>query len=106
MAGGYHIDPAALRQYVQVVDQQAQKLDQIHQTLAGVQVDVDSFGMLPASSDLRREYTSHARAEVDNSGEAVQLMQETGDGLVQTVDNYERTERSVAEMHHAIRRAL
>jgi hypothetical protein len=106
MAGGYQIDPAALRKYVQVVDQQAQKLDQIHRTLAGVQVDGDAFGKLPASGDLQREYTSHAQAEVDNSGEAVQLTQGTGDGLVQTADNYEQTEQRVAEMHQAILRGL
>jgi uncharacterized protein YukE len=106
MADGYRIDPAALRKFVEVMDQQAQKLDQIHQTLAGVQVDGDAFGMLPASGDLHREYTSHAQAEVDNSGEAVQLMQETGNGLVQTADNYAQTEQRVAEMHHAILRAM
>ena len=106
MSGGYQIDPAVLREYVQVVDQQAQKLSQIHRTLAGVRVDGDAFGKLPASGDLQREYTSHAQAEVDNSGEAVQLTQETGDGLMQTADNYERTEQRVTEMHGAILRGL
>lgn len=106
MARGYQIEPSILRKYVQVMDQQAHILDQIHQTLAGVQVDGDSFGMLPASGDLHREYASHAQAEVDNSGEAVQLMQETGNGLVQTADNYEQTEQDIAEMHYAILRAM
>ena len=106
MADGYRIDPAVLRTFAQVLDQQAQTLDQIHQALAGVRIDGDAFGMLPASGDLHSEYTAHAQAEVGNTGEAPALLRETGDGLVQTADNYERTEQHVAELHHAVLRSL
>lgn len=106
MADGYQIDPAALRNFAQVADEQAQKLDQIHQALADVQIDGDAFGMLPASSSLHSEYTAHAQAEVDNTGEASALLRDTGDGLVQSADSYEQTEQHVAGLHHAVLRAL
>ncbi len=106
MADGYQIDPAVLRTFAQVADEQAQKLDQIHQALAGVHIDGDAFGMLPASSALHSEYTAHAQAEVDNTSEASALLRETSDGLVQTADNYEQTEQHVAGLHHAVLRAL
>jgi uncharacterized protein YukE len=104
MADGYQIDPAVLRNFAQVADEQAQKLDQIHQALAGVQIDGDAFGMLPASGDLHTEYTAHAQAEVDDTSEASALLRETGDGLMQTADNYEQTEQHVAALHHAVLR--
>jgi len=106
MADGYQIDLAVLRNFAQVADEQAQKLDRIHQALAGVQIDGDAFGMLPASSALHTEYTAHTQAEVDNTGEASALLRETGDGLVQTADNYEQTEQHVAELHHVVLRTL
>jgi uncharacterized protein YukE len=106
MADGYQIDPAVLRRFAQVADEQAHKLDQIHRALAGIRVDRDAFGRLPASGDLHREYTAHAQAEVDNCGEAGPLLRETGDALVRTADNYEQTEQHITELHHAVLRAL
>ncbi len=106
MADGYQIDPAVLRTFAQVVDEQAQRLDQIHQTLAGVHIDADAFGKLPASGDLHNEYTAHAQAEVDDTGEAAQLLRETGDGLVLTAQTYEQTDQRIAGLHHAVLRSL
>lgn len=106
MADGYLIDPAVLRRFAKVADEQAQKLDQIHQALAGIRIDGEAFGRLPASGDLHREYTAHAQAEVDNCGEAGPLLRETGDGLVRTADNYEQTEQHIAALHHAVLREL
>ena len=106
MADGYHIDPAVLRNFARVVDEQAQRLDQIHQALAAVHIDSDAFGKLPASGDLHSEYTAHAQAELGNSDEAAQLLRETGDGLIQTADNYEQTEQRIAGLHHAVLRSL
>lgn len=106
MADGYQIDPAVLRAFAQVADEQAQKLDQIHRALASVQIDGDAFGKLPASGALHGEYTAHAQAEVGNTGEASALLRETGDGLTQSADNYEQTEQHVAALHHAVLRAL
>lgn len=60
MAGGFQIDLAALRSFAQVADDQMQQLERIHQTLAGVQIDGDAFGLLPASGDLHGAYTAHA----------------------------------------------
>ena len=106
MADGYQIDPAKLRAFAQVADEQAHRLEQIQQTLAGVHIDAEAFGKLPASGDLHREYTTHAQAEVDNCGEAGSLLRETGDGLVRTADNYEQTEQHIAALHHAVLRSL
>ena len=106
MADGYQIDPALLRNFAHVAAEQAQKLDQIHATLAGVQIDGDAFGLLPASSSLHSEYTVHAQAEVDNTSEASALLRATGDGLAQSADNYEQTEQHIAELHHAVLRVL
>lgn len=106
MADGYQIDPAMLRAFAQVADEQARRLDQIQQTLAGVHIDAEAFGKLPASGDLHNEYTAHAQAEVEDTGEAAQLLRETGDGLVQTADNYEQTEQHIAGLHHAVLRSL
>ena len=106
MADGYQIDLAVLRSFARVVDEQAQKLHQIHQVLAGVHIDADAFGKLPASGALHNEYTAHAQAEVDNTGQAAQLLRETGDGLIQTADNYEQTEQRIAGLHHAVLRSL
>ena len=59
-----------------MADESAQELDQMHQALASVQNDDDVVGTLPATGDLHNEYTAHAQAEVDNAGEAPQLLRE------------------------------
>jgi uncharacterized protein YukE len=99
---GYQIDPAALRSFAQAAEAQAQQLEQIHQTLAGVQVDGDAFGLLPAAHDLYSAYVSHAQAEVDNTSEAGELLQETGTGLEQTAESYEQTEQAVTEASRSV----
>lgn len=106
MAGGFQIDLAALRSFAQVADDQMQQLERIHQTLAGVQIDGDAFGLLPASGDLHGAYTARAQAEVENTSEAAGLLQETGAGLERTAGNYEQTERAVTEMYHGMRGQL
>ncbi|MBR7824698.1 hypothetical protein KDK95_00130 [Actinospica sp. MGRD01-02] len=106
MAGGYQVDVAALRSFAQVADAQEQQLERIHQTLAGVQIDGDAFGLLPASGDLHSAYTAHAQAEVENTAEAAQLLHETGAGLEQTAVNYGQTEQAITEMYHNMRGQL
>jgi uncharacterized protein YukE len=106
LAGGFQIDPAALRGFAQAAEDQGQQLEQIHQTLSAVQIDADAFGLLPASHDLYSAYTEHAQAEVENTAEAAELLHETGGGLEQTAANYEETENAVTELHRSMQSRL
>jgi uncharacterized protein YukE len=106
MAGGYQIEPTALRSFAQAAQEQGRQLEQIHQTLASVQIDGDAFGLLPASKDLHGAYTAHAQAEVENTTEAAELLQEIGSGLDQTAGNYEQNEQAVTEASRSIQGQL
>jgi uncharacterized protein YukE len=105
-ADGFQVDGSVLRQYAQTCQSASQQLEQIHQVVASITVSADWFGKLPDSGDLHGEYTAHAQAEVQNTSEATQLLQDTASQLNQTADSYDQTDQGAAEAHRAVSEAL
>lgn len=99
MADGIEVHTSALRQYAELVKQQAAKLAQVHSTLAGVSVPGGAFGKLPESSDMESAYAKHATAEVSNTAQLPGLLNEVAQGLETTAANYTAAES--ANVQHA-----
>jgi uncharacterized protein YukE len=100
MAGsgaGYEVHYPALHQHASLITAQAQQLEQVHATLAGVQVPAGAFGKLPESADLHSAYQAHAQAEVTNTSQLPDLLTQVGGALDGTADHYTAAEVSNLE---------
>jgi hypothetical protein len=79
MGNGFDVEHTALRTYASQIQQQVQRMAEVHAT-----------------------YTEHANAEVTNSSEAAGLLPEIGTALTGNADAYIETDTALAALHHDI----
>jgi predicted trehalose synthase len=92
MAGGLEVNSTALRQYAELIREQASRLEQVHSTLAGVSSPGGAFGKLPESADMQSAYAQHASAEVSNTAKLPGLLNQVAQGLDACASNYAAAE--------------
>lgn len=102
MAGGLEVHSSALKQYAQLIREQASRLEQVHSTLAGVSVPGGAFGKLPESSDMEAAYEQHASAEVSNTGALPTLLSQIAAGLESNAANYAAAESANVQNAHSV----
>lgn len=94
MAPGYEVTPDALGRFATVIGAQADRLERVHQVLAGISVSQDAFGKLPISADLYNAYQEHSKAEVDNSAQAAKTFAGVANALRAIQQGYQEAEQA------------
>ena len=96
---GFRVEPAALREYARIVQEQAERIAQIRSALGTVALGPDDFGKLPNAHNLYEACEEHAEAEQQNLADLAEILGNTTDGLEYSAANYEAHEHDVAAVY-------
>ncbi|WP_354642499.1 WXG100 family type VII secretion target [Kitasatospora camelliae] len=96
---GFRVDPAALKAYSRVLEDQAQQIASIRSVLGSVTLASDDFGKLPNSGELYAAYQEHADADQENFTDLIEILQATAEGLEHSAAAYEDQDHVVAAVY-------
>ena len=92
MGAGFVVHPEALLGYAQLLETQAERMQQVNAAISGVSVSADAFGQLPNSSSMHGQYTAHAEAETQNTKDMAEILSGIGHALAAVAGEYQAVE--------------
>ncbi|MFJ8042674.1 DUF2563 family protein [Kitasatospora sp. NPDC096147] len=106
MAGGYQVDPEAIRRFGRTSTERSAKLREIRERLGGGWLLPGAFGKLPESDEIATDYQERHEAAVVNLISAADTMDRIGDHAQDLARSYEAVESSLSEQLESVTRGL
>jgi uncharacterized protein YukE len=95
MSAQFDVDPQALRTYAKNVTKEVERIRRIRNKIDQVTLSPGSFGKLPESDELAKDYEKQRDDSLDDLKEAASTLEGIADAVRETAKAYDQTEDDV-----------